>query len=144
MAKQVMVVLTEEDALLLQALLDERRNRKGTSRPSPGLTVTQSPHGIVAMTPSGGIPAADADMRIVNGALCDMYREERIAGSLTQKLLTPILMPNGSPWQDYVFHLDPEDAVGGSKPVITFPTKWGTRFALWEACSDVAWGSYYT
>jgi hypothetical protein len=139
MAKQVVVVLTEEDAVLLQSLLDERRSRGSSSRPSQERSLIQAPHGIVAMSPTGGIPHANASTMMIYGALCNMYKEVGVAGQPGQRTLEAILHPDATPWQEYVFHLDPADDVEENKALITFPTKWGTRYALWESCNT--WGT---
>jgi hypothetical protein len=138
MAKQVVVVLTEEDAILLQALLDERKSRGSVNRPAER-SLIQAPHGIVAMSPTGGIPHANVGTMTIYGALCNMYREVGVAGHPEQKTLEAILHPDDTPWQEYVFHLDPEDDVEENKALITFPTKWGTRYSLWESCN--IWGT---
>jgi len=137
---KVAIYVDEDDARILKEFLRELRSLKAGNKESPQPEITQAPHGIVAFSPSGGIPKADDVNLIVYGALCDMYREVAVPGYSDRKQLQKITKPNGSAWQQMIFHLDSSTDVGGSKPLITFPTKWGTRFVLWEACSE--WDYY--
>jgi hypothetical protein len=93
----------------------------------------------VAFAPPGGIPHADPDTMTIYGALCNLFEEVDVSAGV--KTLKQIKHPDGSDWEEYIFHLDPLDDVEAGKPLITFPSKWGTRYAIWESCNS--WETYY-
>jgi hypothetical protein len=141
MAK-VWMALEEEDLPIIQQVIDWFKARGIIEQTkSPGVTPTQAPNGIVAFAPAGGIPHANPATMTIYGALCNMFYEVDVSPGV--KTLTRYTHPDGTDWEEYVFHLDPLDDVPAGKPLITFSSKWGTRYAIWESCNTWSTYSYY-
>ena len=121
---------------LLMAISNEGRTAAYFHRQS-GLWVPLSWHdGLMALTPSGGIPARSGTT--LGGPVdCDMYWDVGDMGGSTITL-TAITLPSGAgggTWQLPIYNVFTGEAIGGSKYVVTRLLMSGRRYVSGESCS---------
>jgi len=86
---------------------------------------------ICTIAPSGGLPARNG--RRATGVLCNLFMEVPVSPSVFD--IYPVYNDDATPWQQYVFHMDPVDAVGEGKFLIVVPSRSGRLLTLWESCN---------